>query len=743
MNNKGAKFLFVSILSLGIISCSGGGSDSPSEQEPVNQKPSANAGADQNVSEQTDVSIQGSGTDSDGSIASYSWEQTSGPQVTLSSSNQQNIEFTTPVAKEAAELVFVLTVTDNDGATASDSVVVTVNPVDEQKVTLQGVATDEPIANAEVTAEVGGRTYTTTADANGNYTLEIGADEDEVLSELLVIVTAVGEGEQSHVTLKSVVGSFGDILEEAGEDNILTSEESKDVNVTHVSTAVLGLLAIEKGDNYLTDKSSYDDALPTLSGSGIWEIASTVKMIVDYSNQYPELGLPEGIDNVWDFATNKNAVNDYLRSLPDQHESLYEDVKNSIFEDTQLFESTIDTPQRYIEVNNKFMTTTQFTFGDSNNGRMNYASIEQSLSANNAIDTIQINLEGKVISTGSVFKYYMGTEYQVLEEVIWENIDIKVIESTPSADLVALKIDGRYQYQDSPFYDFEDELFTKYEVKLFAKNILPITSDDIIGVRMLPAYAPSLDPTEDLDTPYGPFPQFVSTQATVIEFFESGVAQSLSGNFGDGSWDINSDGVLVVYLDTATLQVRKISSNLWAVEAYDFAGSSLGFAAGMSAFEDGTLFNEQAAVGIYSVDGLISDTSDTYYWFEVQEGGVGYQVGGNDSNNNGVLEESEYNKTKFFWDIVDGKLQLNIYRNLSNQVCTTVTSDCFVYLRRTFDMFEKVGNKQFATYQYQLNMLPSIYDDLSPELQSLWVYNMIYSRYLIKSEERPISTEAM
>ncbi len=743
MNNKGAKLLFVSFLSLGIISCSGGGSDSTPEQQPVNQKPTANAGADQAVDEQTTVTIEGSGTDSDGSVASYTWSQTSGPEITLTNTSQQTLEFTAPVAKQEASLEFTLTVTDNDGATASDSIMVTVNPVEEQKVTLQGKAIDEPIANAEVTAEVSSRTYTTTADAMGNYTLEIGADEDEDLSELLVIVTAKGKNEQSHVILKSVVGSFGDILEEAGEDNVLTSDENKNVNTTHVSTAILGLLAIEKGDNYLTDKSSFDDALPTLSGSGVWEIASTVKMIVDYSTQYPELGLPEGIDNVWDFAINKNAVNDYLRNIPDLHESLYEDIKNSIFEDTQLFESTIDTPQRYIEVNNKFMTTTQFTFGGSSNGRMNYASIEQSLSANNAIDTIQISLEGKVISTGSVFKNYMGTEYQVYQEEIWENIDIKLIESSENADLVAIKIDGRYRYQATAFYDFEDELFTKYEVKLFAKSILPITSDDIVGVRMLPAYAPSLDPTEDLDTPYGPFPQIVSTEAAVIEFFESGVAQSLSGNFGDGSWNINGNGVLVVYLDEAVLEVRKITSNLWAVEAYDFAGVPLGFAAGMSAFEDGALLNDQTAIGVYSVDGLISDTSDTYYWFEVQEGGIGYQVGGNDSNNNGLLEESEYNKTKFFWDIVDGKLQMNIYRNLSNQVCTSITSDCYVYLRRTFDMFEKVGDKQFATYQYQLNFLPGSFNDLSPELQSLWVYDMIFSRYLIKSEERPISTEAM
>lgn len=33
MNNKGVKLLFVSLFSLGIISCGGGGSDSTPEQE--------------------------------------------------------------------------------------------------------------------------------------------------------------------------------------------------------------------------------------------------------------------------------------------------------------------------------------------------------------------------------------------------------------------------------------------------------------------------------------------------------------------------------------------------------------------------------------------------------------------------------------------------------------------------------------------------------------------------------------
>jgi chitinase len=54
---------------------------------PVNEGnlSTANAGPDPTVDESTTVTLDGSAsTDSDGTIASYSWTQTGGPKVTLS-----------------------------------------------------------------------------------------------------------------------------------------------------------------------------------------------------------------------------------------------------------------------------------------------------------------------------------------------------------------------------------------------------------------------------------------------------------------------------------------------------------------------------------------------------------------------------------------------------------------------------------------------------------------------------------
>jgi len=88
--------------------------------------PIANAGADQSVNEGSSVALDGTGSsDSDGAIASVNWVQTAGPAVSLSGATSLSPSFVAPLVNKDALLTFELTVTDNDGLTATDSVNVT------------------------------------------------------------------------------------------------------------------------------------------------------------------------------------------------------------------------------------------------------------------------------------------------------------------------------------------------------------------------------------------------------------------------------------------------------------------------------------------------------------------------------------------------------------------------------------------------------------------------------------------
>ena len=117
------------ILSLILSACGGGGGGggtfTPVPTAPAaNTAPSANAGADQQTLVSQEVTISGSGSDSDGSIASYLWTQSSGETVTLSASDTASVSFVAPSIETT--LIFELSVTDNDGAEATDTVSVSV-----------------------------------------------------------------------------------------------------------------------------------------------------------------------------------------------------------------------------------------------------------------------------------------------------------------------------------------------------------------------------------------------------------------------------------------------------------------------------------------------------------------------------------------------------------------------------------------------------------------------------------------
>lgn len=92
----------------------------------VNQKPSAAAGADVTLTLPSNAaSLSGSGKDTDGTIASYTWTQQSGPAISLAKTNTAGLSLT---GLTAGTYVFRLSVTDNAGDTAFDDVTVIVNP---------------------------------------------------------------------------------------------------------------------------------------------------------------------------------------------------------------------------------------------------------------------------------------------------------------------------------------------------------------------------------------------------------------------------------------------------------------------------------------------------------------------------------------------------------------------------------------------------------------------------------------
>jgi hypothetical protein len=106
--------------------CACGGGSSP----PANVAPTANAGSPQNVNAGSTVVLNGSASsDTDGTIATFAWTQTTGMAVTMTGASTSQPTFVAPASPSTSTLTFSLVVTDNRGAASSASVVtITVTP---------------------------------------------------------------------------------------------------------------------------------------------------------------------------------------------------------------------------------------------------------------------------------------------------------------------------------------------------------------------------------------------------------------------------------------------------------------------------------------------------------------------------------------------------------------------------------------------------------------------------------------
>src|SRR5690606_26061028 len=91
-----------------------------------NKAPTVYAGEDKELTlPANSISISASASDSDGSIATYSWTKSNGPAADLVDTDKAQLNVSGMVQ---GEYTFKLTVLDNDGASAYDEVKIIVNP---------------------------------------------------------------------------------------------------------------------------------------------------------------------------------------------------------------------------------------------------------------------------------------------------------------------------------------------------------------------------------------------------------------------------------------------------------------------------------------------------------------------------------------------------------------------------------------------------------------------------------------
>lgn len=125
-----------------------------------NIKPIANAGDDQVATEGTTVNIDASDSIDDTAISSYAWTQISGPAITISNASNAEASFTAPFLTEDTEIVLQIEVSDEDDASDSDRVSITIRNSDAANLAPNAKAGFNINVNENTVAEIDGSNST-------------------------------------------------------------------------------------------------------------------------------------------------------------------------------------------------------------------------------------------------------------------------------------------------------------------------------------------------------------------------------------------------------------------------------------------------------------------------------------------------------------------------------------------------------------------------------------------------------
>ncbi|HET6724641.1 MAG TPA: hypothetical protein VFH85_01375 [Gammaproteobacteria bacterium] len=528
------SIFIVLVTALSLAGCNGSdNAPAATPTPPANKAPAAIAGPDHRVDEKQEDTLKGAGTDADGKVAAYSWKQVSGPDVklTVSDSDPASVSYTAPDVSETATLAFELTVTDDDGATATDTVDVTVAPT----VTMQGRVVDGPISNATVTVTIGDKTYTATAGADGTYTLNVGAvDPDAFIS-----ITATGTGDQSNVQLISIAGTFDALATAAGDDAILAPSESTAVNVTNLSTAQAALILDANDGDMPTDDAALTDLQKSIDSDAMLELATVIKLVIDKN-----VPLPDGVDNTLDLVKDDTAVDDVIQTAEDTDPGSFDATMDEILSDPALTSAfTPDTvPSMYfVSSAHPYVGGSRgslWTFNADGTGRLHGINEAASTNFTWSVDdngelVVKLDPNDPIIGGGSC----STASGLVFCQTTWDSVSFRRLTHTGSVDTLEKSTQVTRTYPNNPELASEQLEGSSVMQGLPAAGLEPFTAADVVGTWSTPLALPD--------------PEGSASYVTDLLTFNADGSGIRPGDGATFQWSIDPDSG-VVDIDFAT-----------------------------------------------------------------------------------------------------------------------------------------------------------------------------------------------
>lgn len=171
-----------------------------------------------------------------------------------------------------------LTYSVNNGAAATD-----VNISVFQSLTLSGQVIESTLLNADVDVQIGDETVTSQIDSDGYYELDVKLNS---LNDILIIRAQGDESnKQQSIELISHVGVMQTLLNKAGDDRTLTSEELNTLKLSVLSTAnYLHAIELNQGQAVING-DSLSTVLEEVSTEALINTAGFIQLLIQ-DNDY-------------------------------------------------------------------------------------------------------------------------------------------------------------------------------------------------------------------------------------------------------------------------------------------------------------------------------------------------------------------------------------------------------------------------------------------------------------------------
>ncbi|QSX40793.1 PKD domain-containing protein [Shewanella cyperi] len=695
----------LSLLSCSLLLAACGGSDGKDPEVSVNQAPTVTL-ANTTVNEKAEVNLSASATDTDGTIASFLWEVTSSHDIALTGADTATPSFTAPeVGLEGDTVALKVTVTDDDGATASASTEVKVNPL-TLAFTLQGMATDSPLENAQIKVTIGGREITVdaTADENGNYSIELLLDDSE--TNAFVTIVAMGVGEQTNAGLISLLGSVSELNQLAGADGIVSAEDHFAVNVTNVTTAQYALAKLANNNEPISSSEQFATLSANLNPDEVLALATAIKVAIDKSADNPDLGLPEGISNTLELVANTEQTQAYVEDV--QQSTEYADAQQEIFEDPNLVDtqSAFVVPETYYLMPQstlhsgsvlKFKATN--AEGSTGTGTQGDSHFDWSL----AEGVLTLIYDGNPQSERFYISRVVENQTRnVLVETEPVRTEIRRLQSSADGDLLAFTDVKKWHF---PNGEFEDEIQQSHAslTALKPSAIKPISHSGE-GHMIVPT-------TEEHRGD-----SYISTEVLHLAADGSGTFEFSPDSY---SWQLVDGQMVLSFGETKVRFVLLDDSQALDRYALEVSDDGINFDWGYT-IGQGKLLTQPPVwavadiPGIYSYDNAIFNGEPSAFWLELHENGDAETISADDWNGDGKLNDEEFSIQYGSWEArSDGGIRIlrtmvkvqddngDIHYSYSNS-CRHPEGNCVTVHDRTWSLLGQKDEQYgvFHTHHY-------------------------------------------